>query len=356
MNPSSQRRQNHSRCALAALSAVCCLTAASSLAASGPVLLKPPSVFPITISSPGSYALRSNLTVPGATPAITITADNVTLDLNGFSINGAGGAAVGIHGISAPDPAQRNITVRNGIVRNFAGDGINLQGRGHTVQDIKASDNASTGITISEGSTVQRCVSTANSVGIGTGTGCHVLQNVCSSNTVHGISVAQANTVSQNTCANNLSAGIEAQGRALLSENTCSFNDAGIDASGDATIKGNNCTANTTIGIGVVNDCFVLNNHASSNGSIGIFAGGSRSVISDNICTKNGSDGIKSAPANSRNVITRNACTGNTGAGINLTVTGTGAFFMSNITGGNTGGDIIDATGDTEGSLGDEAF
>src|SRR3954463_6674651 len=45
--------------------------------------------FPVTISKPGSYRLAGNLTVPGAdTSAIVITADAVTLDLNGFSIAG----------------------------------------------------------------------------------------------------------------------------------------------------------------------------------------------------------------------------------------------------------------------------
>src|SRR5690242_21281609 len=45
--------------------------------------------FPVTIAAPGSYKLSGNLTVPDAnTTAIQITADNVTIDLNGFSIIG----------------------------------------------------------------------------------------------------------------------------------------------------------------------------------------------------------------------------------------------------------------------------
>ena len=45
--------------------------------------------FPVTISQPGSYRLSENLIVAdAATTAIHITADNVTLDLNGFSIIG----------------------------------------------------------------------------------------------------------------------------------------------------------------------------------------------------------------------------------------------------------------------------
>src|ERR1022692_224651 len=45
--------------------------------------------FPVTISVPGSYRLSGNLTVPDQnTTAIQIAADNVTIDLNGFSILG----------------------------------------------------------------------------------------------------------------------------------------------------------------------------------------------------------------------------------------------------------------------------
>src|SRR5437870_3755247 len=45
--------------------------------------------FPVTISVAGSYRLSGNLTVPDAnTTAILVTVDNVTIDLNGFSIIG----------------------------------------------------------------------------------------------------------------------------------------------------------------------------------------------------------------------------------------------------------------------------
>src|SRR6266850_592227 len=42
--------------------------------------------FPISITQPGSYRLSGNLTVPAATNGIEISASNVTIDLNGFSI------------------------------------------------------------------------------------------------------------------------------------------------------------------------------------------------------------------------------------------------------------------------------
>jgi lipopolysaccharide export system protein LptA len=46
------------------------------------------SAAPFTISASGSYALTGNLTVSSSQTAITVNADYVTIDLNGFAIVG----------------------------------------------------------------------------------------------------------------------------------------------------------------------------------------------------------------------------------------------------------------------------
>src|SRR5881409_3648374 len=96
--------------------------------------------FPVTISLPGSYRLSGNLTVPDFSSAILITAEHVTLDLNGFSIIGpvtctpnptncssfgAGGIGVQAPPFTGPSigalPAGlRGIRVLNGTVRGFS--------------------------------------------------------------------------------------------------------------------------------------------------------------------------------------------------------------------------------------------
>src|SRR3977135_3688451 len=84
--------------------------------------------FPYTITQPGSYRLSGNLTVPNVNAAaINVTADNVTIDLNGFSIIGptvcTGGPPVtscsptGTGAGIATSNAQSNLTVMNGTVR-----------------------------------------------------------------------------------------------------------------------------------------------------------------------------------------------------------------------------------------------
>jgi hypothetical protein len=69
---------------------------------------------PVTISVPGSYYLTTNLTVSGG-DAITIAANGVTLDLNGFTIssitNPASGTAILLSG------GLRNIAIQNGHIQ-----------------------------------------------------------------------------------------------------------------------------------------------------------------------------------------------------------------------------------------------
>ena len=65
----------------------------SVFAVDGVVLINQASVmaaggFPYVITQSGSYRLSGNLTVPSGVDGIDINADNVTLDLNGFSIVG----------------------------------------------------------------------------------------------------------------------------------------------------------------------------------------------------------------------------------------------------------------------------
>lgn len=86
--------------------------------------------FPVTISESGSYRLGSNLIVPDCdTTAIDITAPNVVVDLNGFSILGpgcGGGSGVGINAEFRGTFPAGGVRVMNGVVRGMGSDGIRL--------------------------------------------------------------------------------------------------------------------------------------------------------------------------------------------------------------------------------------
>jgi hypothetical protein len=105
---------------------------------------------PFTISAPGTYCLKKNLvntTDPAPAylaGAIEIQADNVTLDLNGFSLsNGIAGPANRMNGVVGFH--RKNVIVRNGQIDGFATAVLlgGLMAQRSMVEDIRA--NASTG-------------------------------------------------------------------------------------------------------------------------------------------------------------------------------------------------------------------
>src|SRR4051812_36040395 len=141
------------------------------------------SAVPFTISQSGSYYLTRNLKVASATTAITINADNVTLDLNGFTISSAASPATGSGIFIGAD--RHDITIRNGsitgtVVLNsgaFSGGGfVNgiFQGSFNTanihVSTVSVSHVSGAGINVDEyggASLIESCqVDTAGGVGL----------------------------------------------------------------------------------------------------------------------------------------------------------------------------------------------
>ena len=73
------------------------------------------------ISQPGSYYFTGNITGTSGKHGISIQANDVTLDLNGFAlISRGGGAFSGVTGTAA----QTGFSIRNGTVRGWNGGGV----------------------------------------------------------------------------------------------------------------------------------------------------------------------------------------------------------------------------------------
>jgi hypothetical protein len=114
---------------------------------------------PFTINVSGNYCLDKHLatTATAATNAITINADYVTLNLNGFKLDGSAappGVRKGIYALN-----RRSIVIRNGVVRGFA-RGVSLEGAGaaHVVEDLRVEQSAAAGIWLEgEGMVVRGC-------------------------------------------------------------------------------------------------------------------------------------------------------------------------------------------------------
>ncbi len=97
--------------------------------------------FPVTLCTPGSYILTSDLVVPASTSGIVLVADDVSLDLNGFSITGpascntsscpsgsGSGVVRGLIIVPVPSTKGDRVTVTNGAIRGFGAHCLLLLG------------------------------------------------------------------------------------------------------------------------------------------------------------------------------------------------------------------------------------
>jgi hypothetical protein len=132
---------------------------------------------PYEIKNPGFYYLGTNLTYSGSGNAININADDVTLDLMGFSLTFAGTPVIldnnGIYIMGS----KGNVEIRNGTVRGFDRGIYKTGGRSTRIINIRAIDNLTQGICLnSNANLVQGCFLENNGGGIynssGTITGC----------------------------------------------------------------------------------------------------------------------------------------------------------------------------------------
>jgi len=162
-----------------------------------------------TINSPGIYCLTGNIDAPGGFNtgnAIHIKANNVTLDLNGWKLDGeAAGTATQATGILVE---ADNVTIQNGTIRGFR-SGILFYGRGGVVQNIHAAQITSLGILVSGDGIVVR---SNQLLDIGGST-------VSANMTAYGIVVLGNNNLVENNFIASLTSGASAQEYGILAAN-----------------------------------------------------------------------------------------------------------------------------------------
>jgi parallel beta-helix repeat protein len=115
----------------------------------------PISSLPFSITTPGSYYLATNLTGVSGTNGITIASGNVTLDLKGFVLAGVPGSRHGVY--VATNALHRNLTVCNGTVRAWGGNGVEAFSAENAVfERLTVSDTGGFGID-AYGSLIRDC-------------------------------------------------------------------------------------------------------------------------------------------------------------------------------------------------------
>lgn len=214
--------------------------------------------FPVTISQPGSYRLTGNLTVSDPDlSAVEITAPDVTLDLNGFTLQGPTSCA-GTPPTCTPSGlgsgftvTANDVTIRNGTIRGFPDRGIFADSTNQLrAEDLHIEQNGWTAIAGANMAVIQRNTITRNRTsGIELATRSTVADNIVADNGFLGIRVNGESVITGNVVQDNGGPGIVASTSSNISNNVVSSNEGnGISASG-GMIWGNTVSFNEGIGL-----------------------------------------------------------------------------------------------------------
>ncbi len=228
--------------------------------------------FPVELG-PGSYRLTGDLTPPDQdTHVIEISGMGVSLDLNGFGIQGTntfspGGSCSAPGTGSGVASSADVVSISNGHIRGMGSNGIVLTGVNHRIEQVTAEQNCGSGITPGDSSLVIDSVARRNG---GHGIGMFFLSGY----------VAR---VSNSVAELNGSSGIA--GQSLLVEGySANSNSNGINQVG-----------------GLVTD-----STASANGSTGIQQGGAGALVLRSSANGNGLGGISAFGVDGVGFITAN--------------------------------------------------
>jgi hypothetical protein len=224
-------------------------------------------MLPLEIASPGSYYLVEDI---GAAGGITISADDVTLDLNGFTLSGGLGSGIYVA------PGLEGITIRNGTVRDWEWDGVLAHPASVHVEGVVALDNGNNGIYVGHESVVEQCRADGNSAaGIASGLDSVVRDSTaCWNGTTTedaGIFVHSGSVVVSCSASNNTGTGISTGPHVVVNDCATRGNSvAGIRGSEGTRIVGSVANSNGDVGLEVGTDGEIVDCVSSSNGHTGI--------------------------------------------------------------------------------------
>lgn len=265
--------------------------------------------FPVTVGGSGSYRLTSNPSVSSANiTAIVVTAGDVSIDLNGFSISGPT-VCTGDPEIATIPPAcsptgtgfgidasiHPRVRVHDGSIHGMDGTGVrvgtrpvierlHVEGNGANgiwaLQSSRVADNVSVGnetwgIAGDSGSVITGNIAQGNGqIGIWAGIGATVIDNTARVNGSNGFSVGSGSTVTRNSSTKNGATGISTGLACTISHNAVWANvTGGITTNSGSTVPYSSVRENGGTGINAPVASWVSDNAVGFNGGVGLFLG-----------------------------------------------------------------------------------
>lgn len=265
---------------------------AGAIMATGPTTLNQADIGAgplFNLNSSGSYILTSDIVAPGGYTGdgIEISADNVTLNMNGFALIGVAGSQSGIRVVT---PARYNISIYNGTVRDWGDHGVDaIRARNSQLRNLRAYSNGGDGMILGSAGTISDCVARSNAGngisfqggmfqgsaasitgcvaalnilnGIVTPTDANITACVVLGNGAHGIFVGNGSTITGCTARSNVGDGINVNDGSTVTG--CAAHDNlgdGIEAE-DSLIHGNSATANGGAAINDLGGSLLVNNN-----------------------------------------------------------------------------------------------
>ncbi len=272
------------------------------------------------ITQPGSYYLTANVVGASGKDGVRILADHVTLDLNGFTLQGVPGSGSGV----TSDGLADNITIRDGVVIGWGVSGVDLMANagfaaGAIVEHVQSISNGNRGISVGTDAIIRACIARGNgadgirarsftgslghaviesceassngSVGILAAAGSVVLNCVATSNLGGGIAVLSDSLVSGCVARSNQPFGVSLSARssAMGCTVTGTFAGSGIIAAGGGVVSNNTCAANSGgAGVRITGTRARVERNHCTNNATGILVESSDSLIIANTCGANG--------------------------------------------------------------------
>ncbi len=222
----------------------------------------PINALPFTINQPGSYYFTQDLAGQAGNVGIVINADDVAIDMRGFTMRGVAGASTGITIANGP---RHNIAIYDGVVRDWGASGLFLQdARECHIENVLTEDNANNGVFVGFGGVIKGCHARDNgAVGLRGRSGSSISDSTATGNGVIGILVENSCVVSRCTSRlNGASANI-----------TSPYEGTGIGAGDDCVITDCVSTRNERAGIETLDAAVISGCQANENEYSGILAG-----------------------------------------------------------------------------------